>query len=373
MSWILGGLYCGIIWLVFAKLRLIRLSLPLALLLASLGPSLILALLFCAQYLHPYSPNAVVMVRVDPIAVQLTQPGRVTEVVAQPNVPLKAGSVLFRVDEAPYRNTIAQSEAALRQAQQNVKLAESTVLLAEASRDRAQADLDYATADRERNEKLGEQKAISQRELEVARTRYEQASAAFQQSGDKLEQARVAIDTAKAEVARATAILADANYDLEQTTVIAPGDGYVTNVQVREGLLVGPSSGPVMTFVRDKTAASEGVIVATFQEKNFLRIRTGQYVEVAMDAYPGQILKGEVLNAIDVSGTGQLQASGQLPTELVSGQKTQFAARIKLENSELRLPGGARGQAAIYTEDLQVAGLPIMFLIRAKSWLNYVF
>ena len=372
MSWIFGGLYCGVIWLVFAKLKLIRLTLPIAILLASLGPGLILTLLVCAQYLHPFSPNAIVLVQVDPIAVQLTQPGRVTEVVAQPNIPLKAGSVLFRVDKVPYENAIEQQAAAVRQAAQNVKLAESNVKLAEANRDRAEADLKYATSDRERNEKLGSESAISQRELEVARTRYEQASAAFQQSEQKLSQARLSIDTAKAELARAEAALADAKYDLEQTTLFAPADGYVTNVQVREGLLISASSGPVMTFVRDSTSDLEGVVVATFREKNFLRIREGQYVELAMDAYPGQILTGRVLNTIDVSGTGQLVASGQLPTELVSQNQSQFAARIQLDNPELRLPGGAQGQVAVYTDELQIAGLPVMFLIRANSWLNYV-
>ena len=112
MSWILGGIYCGIIWLVFAKLKLIRLSLPLAILLASAGPGMIVALLVSAQYLHPYTPNALVIARIDPVAAQLTLPGRVTDVVAEPNVPIKAGDVLFQVDKVQYQNAVDQSEAA---------------------------------------------------------------------------------------------------------------------------------------------------------------------------------------------------------------------------------------------------------------------
>lgn len=373
MSWIFAGLYCGVIWLVFAKLKLIRLSLPLAIILASAGPFLIVSLLISSQYLHPYSPNAIVLIRADPIASELTKPGRVTEVVAKSNVPLEAGSVLFRVDTVPYENAFKQSEGALLQAQQNVKLAESDVDLAEANRKRAEADLRYASADRERSEKLIADNAISQREFDLSRTRYEQASAAFEQSEQKLTQAKVSIDTANSDVSRAEAGLADAKFDLDATTVSAPGDGYVTNVQVRPGLLVGASSGPVMTFVRDSPLDSQGVVVATFREKNFLRIKPEQYVEVAMDAYPGQILTGRVLNTIDVSGTGQLAANGQLPTELVSQSLPEFAVRIQLDDSGLRLPGGARGQVAVYTEGLQIAGMPAMFLIRAKSWLNYLF
>ena len=92
-----------------------------------------------------------------------------------------------------------------------------------------------------------------------------------------------------------------------------------------------------------------------------------------MDAYPGEILTGRVLNVIDVSGFGQLDAAGRLPTTLVNAEPTAFAVRIRLDEIERRLPGGAQGQVAVYTENLQIAGVPVMFLIRAKSWLKYLY
>ena len=57
----------------------------------------------------------------------------------------------------------------------------------------------------------------------------------------------------------------------------------------------------------------------------------------------------------------------------VDDRSRRFALRRQLDERDLRLPGGSRGQVAIYTEDLQIAGIPVMFLIRAKSWLNYLF
>ncbi|HBE71505.1 MAG TPA: HlyD family secretion protein [Planctomycetaceae bacterium] len=373
MSWILGGIYCGIIWLVFAKLKLIRLSLPIAIVLASAGPSMIIALLFCAQYLHPFTPNAVVLERVDPISVQLTRPGRVTEVLVEPNVPVQEGDVLFKVDPIPYRNAVQQREVALAQAKQNVELAQSSVVLAEANQKRATADLDYATKDRDRQAELRESNAASQQELELAQTRYEQASAAFSQSEENLKQTVLSVEVAKADVAASETALDNAKYDLEQTSVLAPANGYVTNLQLREGLLVSASSGPVMTFVRDEPETGNGVVVAMFAEKNYLLIKPEQYAEIAMAGYPGQILKGRVINTIDVSGAGQLDATGQLPTTVVDGTPTSFAVRIQLDDASLRLPGGARGQVAIYTDNMQIAGIPVMFLIRGKSWLNYLF
>ena len=106
MSWILALIYCGLLWLIFAKLKLLKFSLPLAILAASVGPSLIVALLFCAQYYHPFTSTARVFQQVVPVIPQLRQPGRVTEIAVKPNVPVKTGDVLFRVDEVPYQNNV---------------------------------------------------------------------------------------------------------------------------------------------------------------------------------------------------------------------------------------------------------------------------
>ncbi|SMP42617.1 Multidrug resistance efflux pump [Neorhodopirellula lusitana] len=374
MSWILGGVYCGVIWLVFAKLKLVRLSLPLAILLASVGPSLIVALLLCAQYLHPYTPTAIVLERIDPITPQLSRSGRVLEIMARPNEMIRKGDTLFTIDPVPYENAVRRGETGLEQATQNVDLANSSVALAEAVAQRAESDLEYAKNNRDRQQELRESGGASQDELERSITLFRQAVATMTQAEESLTQAKLSVDVAKTKVTEASVAVENAQYDLLQTTVLAPSDGYVTNLQLREGMMVGGGgTSAVMTFIREPDQENKGVVLATFAEKNFLRIKSGQYAEVALDGYPGQILTGRVLNVIDASGTGQLTASGTLPSTVISGQPTMFAVRIRLDDGEtIRLPGGAQGIAAIYTENIQVAGIPIMFLIRANSWLNYL-
>ena len=50
-----------------------------------------------------------------------------------------------------------------------------------------------------------------------------------------------------------------------------------------------------------------------------------------------------------------------------------FAVRIKLDDADtVRLPGGTQTLAAVDTEDVQIAGIPIMFRIRAQSWMRYL-
>ncbi|WDQ17829.1 hypothetical protein [Rhodopirellula sp. P2] len=143
---------------------------------------------------------------------------------------------------------------------------------------------------------------------------------------------------------------------------------------VHPGMLLGPATGAVMSFIRESEEHEKGVIAAVFTDKNFLRIKPNQYAELAMDAYPGEILTGRVINTINVSGKGQLIAGGVVPTALVDGTPTQFVVRIRLDEVDSHpLPGGAQGQAAVYTGDVQIAGIPIMFLIRANSWMNDLF
>ncbi len=129
----------------------------------------------------------------------------------------------------------------------------------------------------------------------------------------------------------------------------------------------------VMSFVHDKNDDTHGIVVAAFNQKNYLRIKEGQYAEVALFGYPGEIFKGRVLNTIDITGEWQLSPSGILPSDLGSAMPAKFAVKIKLDRGDdLRLPGGSQAQVAVYTEDVQIAGIPVMFLIRAQSWIRYL-
>jgi multidrug resistance efflux pump len=374
MAWLFALVYCGLIWLVFAKLKLMRLTLPIAVLAASVGPLLIVTLLLCAQYCHPYSTSAKVYQEVVPIAPQLNQPGRVIEIAVKANQPIKKGELLFMVDPVPYQNAITLLTATLNEAQQSQRVAEAGIDLADASKARTKANLEFATRARDRSQPLLESNAISQEDFDNVMNRFVEADAALRQADASQSQSRFAVELAKAKIAQVESQLADAEYDLAQTRVTAPEDGYVTNLQLREGSLVGgPSSATVMSFIREKSEETRGVVVAAFEQKNYLLIKPGQYAEVILNNYPGQILKGRVLNTIDVSGAGQLAISGNVPVDQGPTPPTRFAVRIRLDKwQELRLPGGSQGQAVVYTKNVVISALPVMFILRMQSWLQYL-
>ena len=164
MSWILGLAYCGVLWLVFAKFKLLKLSLPIAIIAASVGPSLIVMLLFFAQYLHPFTSNARVFQEIVPIVPQLRQAGRVISIAVEPNTPIKAGDVLFQVDEVPYKNSVNRLTAALNEAEQSEKVAVASVSVSQAALARAEANLNFATQDRDRTANLFEAESGSRQD-----------------------------------------------------------------------------------------------------------------------------------------------------------------------------------------------------------------
>jgi hypothetical protein len=89
--------------------------------------------------------------------------------------------------------------------------------------------------------------------------------------------------------------------------------------------------------------------------------------------YPGEVFVGKVITAIDATSEGQLTATGLLPGTSTSGE-ARFPVRIHLDNSnDLRLPAGTQGIAAVYTGNVQVAGIIRMALMRLTSWTNYLF
>ena len=374
MYWILGSLYCGLVWLVFAKLKLIRLSLPIAILAAAIGPAVIISLLFGAQYFHPYTMNARVFQQVIPVVPQLTRQGRVIEVAVKPNTPYKRGDLLIRIDPVPYELAVAKLAAEFEEAKQSKQVAEANVELAMAELDSANGNLDFAKKDRDRKAKLVKQAAASQQAYEASIDQYIKANAVVKQAKASLVQAQLSVSLTEAQITQTESQLSDAKYDLEQVNVKAPANGYVTKLQIQPGTLVGgASSYPIMNFVPDPDESTHGIIVAAFGQKNYLKIKKGQYAEVALNGYPGRIFKGRVLSAIDVSGAGQLIERGIVPDELIDTQSTDFAVRIKLDDSDgLRLPAGSQGQVAVYTEEMQIAGIPVMFVIRAQSWLHYL-
>jgi multidrug resistance efflux pump len=345
------------------------------------GLFLIGFILLVMNYNHPFTDNARIYFATTPIMPDVK--GRVIDVPVEANVTLKQGDVLFRIDPAPYQFEVDKRQAALAEGEQNVAQLKAGFDSALAGVDEATAQRDRAKDAYERFRKgndnakaAGRDLPFSLADVENRRTTYLAAEGSLQAANAKAEQARVVyqsqIGGVHTSVARLRADLRDAEFDLDRTTVRAPGPGFVTQVALRPGMYVIPAPlRPVMVFVH----GDDRTLAAGFQQNALQRVRAGDEAEVAFDAVPGQIFKGKVLRVLDAIAAGQFQASGSLQDmgERLPGGRAVAVIDLDKDITSYNLPGGAAAQVALYTPYWHHFAIIRRILLRMRSWENYVF
>jgi multidrug resistance efflux pump len=345
------------------------------------GIFLIGFIMLVMNYNHPFTKNARIYFATTPIIADIK--GRVVEVPVKPNELLKTGDVLFRLDPNHYEFEVAQRRAALAEAEQNVlqlKSALDSALAASeaatAQRDTAKKAFDRYNEGNENARLAGRPLPFSVADVENRRGAYLAAEGSREAAVARSEQARIVyqsqIDGVHTSVARLRADLKDAEYNLELTTVRAPGAGFVTQVALRPGMFVVPAPfKPAMVFVN----LDDRSLAAGFQQNALQRVRPGDEAEVAFDGVPGRVFKARVRNVLDAIATGQLQAGGILQDmgERAPGGRAVALIDITEDTSPYNLPGGAAAQVALYTPHWHHFAIIRRILLRMRSWQNYVF
>ncbi|MDH6234738.1 multidrug resistance efflux pump [Mesorhizobium soli] len=375
MQWPLFLGYAALIWLIFVKLRIVRLSLPLAILFAAAGPLLFFFILMAMNFYQPGSSDVQVLHRVVQIAPRTSKPGRVQNVAVQANTPLMTGDVLFTIDPEPFEFDVERLKASLAAAEQNVAELKAGLDQATAARHRAEAQTELAKEEFGRQSELLKRKVVSQADADTAQRNLDTAKQAENGAKAAEDRARLELqsningeDTSVAQVRQQ---LEAAQNDLAETKVVAPCSGFVSNVNILPGEVV--SAGvAVMPLICDVSPGNRGEVVATFPQGAFLGVRPGDYAEVIFPMYPGRVFTAKVLNTIDITSGGQIPVGGIIPQIDGSTNAPRFAAVLKMDNPDLRLPAGARGEGAVYTDKVPFAGLFRKGLIRTDTILNYV-
>jgi membrane fusion protein (multidrug efflux system) len=117
------------------------------------------------------------------------------------------------------------------------------------------------------------------------------------------------------------ASLAAAQVNLGYTKIYAPGDGNVGERQVRPGQLVSPGT-QVIAFV-DKTKW----VQANYRETQLTHVKVGDAAELRIDEYPGQVIRGKVVEIAPASGS----QFALLPPDNATGNFTKVVQRIAVK------------------------------------------
>lgn len=344
---------------------------------AALGGIIGIALLLLfMNYNHPYTANARIYFSVTPIIPGVR--GRVTEVPVETNAPLQAGAVLFKLDPKPYEYVVEQKRAQLAEADQNVNRLKAALDEATAAADRAKAQVELAQQNYDRQVELFQKNVIAKATLDTFARNLDVSKQTFEAAKASKESARLAytvnLDGVNTTVAKLRAELDDALYDLAQTTVLAPAEGFVTQVALRPGVFVVPVPlRPAMVFVN--TGEANRALGAAFQQNALQRVKAGDDAEVSFDAVPGQVFRAKVRLVVDAIASGQLQPSGTLQDfgAPLPGGRAMALIDVLDDLSTYQIPLGAAAGVAIYTHHWHHLSLIRKILLRMKSWQNYVF
>lgn len=272
--------------------------------------------------------------------------GYVTALEVEDNQAVRAGDVLFRIDERDYRAKLAQAEANVSAAQARlthvdaqIRLQHALIRQAEAQRRSATAEMDLATKTHDRSRKLIVSNAVSQAlvdETATARARAE-ASVSAASATVEAQQQNIAVfvaerDAAVAAVSQAQAARDLAQIDLDHTVVRAPVEGVVGNRQIRLGRFVTPG-----VSLLDIVPVNDVWVVANFKETQLESIRPGQRVRITVDGYPDQAIDG----VVDSFAPGSGSAFSLLPPDNATGNFVRVVQRVpvKIRFAHNPMPG----------------------------------
>ena len=277
--------YAGLIWLVFFKFKWLKFSIPWAVISFWVGLHLLLVFLVGMRFMTPSSSTATIVQYTIQLVPRLPEPTLVTEVLVEQNQPVKKGEPLIRFDRRPYEYMVQQMRALLARAEQNVKILEADVQVARQNVAKAKAQLEYDQYDQKLTAGLAGTGAGSVEESQRANAQAQVSLATLMEAQAQLVSAEAKynsqIDGVNTSVAEAQAKLDEALYYLENTTIVAPEDGRIMNLQVRPGMVAGiVRLGAIASFICD----DDRYLMATYFQENLKYVKVGQEVEVALES-----------------------------------------------------------------------------------------
>ncbi|MEG0098460.1 MAG: HlyD family secretion protein [Citrobacter sp.] len=367
--------YVALAWLVFKIFRIPinKWSVPTA---ALGGIFLVGTLILLMNYNHPYTFKAQKAVISIPITPQVT--GIVRTIMDKPNELIKKGEILFELEPTRYQARVERLEADLVTAIHNADALQSQLdeAIANTSTATAQRDRVYKDYQRYLQGSKAKVNPFSESDIDHARQSYLAQDAAVKSSVAEQAQIKSQINSLlngeQSQVASLRAQLAEAKYNLQQTVVRAPSDGYATQVLIRPGTFAAALPlRPVMVFIPKQKRQ----IVAQFRQNSLLRLKRGDEAEIVFNALPGKVFTGTLASVLPVIPGGSYQAQGTLQSLTTTPDSDGVIALIDLTPDENfdDLPDGIYAQVAIYSEHFSHVAIMRKVLLRMTSWMHYLY
>jgi membrane fusion protein (multidrug efflux system) len=255
--------------------------------------------------------------------------GQVLQVMVSDTQSVRAGEVLAIIDPADAQLNFQRAEADYRRTLQRVRQYYAQEASAVAQVRARQAEAARAETDYNRRRALAQTGAVSGDELTATRAAYDSARANLTAANENLEAQRVLIRGQNAEnhpeTAAARAAMETARLSLQRTTIRAPIDGVVTqlNAQVGQRFEIGQ---PLMIIA----PLQDAYVDANFKEGQLRRVRIGQPVELTSDLYGERVTYH---GRVEGLGGGTGSAFAVIPAQNATGNWIRVVQRVPVRIS----------------------------------------
>jgi multidrug resistance efflux pump len=322
-------------------------------------------------------------VRADIVKIAPRVSGYIVEVAVKDNQFVRKGELFFRIDPSSYQLAVDTAQVQLQQAKEDVAAleaevkaagamvlqSEAGVVAARAMIKQQQAALTNARSESKRATRLEGEKAGSVENAEKKAAKVLEIQAAVDSARADLSQAEAALTSSKASLAQAKATLGEpgdanvrireatvqleeARLNLSWTSITAPFDGFITNLDVNEGQFGSPGI-PIAAFVDSSSFRVDGY----FQESKLKHIKRGNRATITLMSHPDIELKGVVDSigyAIDPPNIADTEGASYLvpqiePTFDWVRLPQRVPVRIRLEEVpvDIQLVSGMTASVAI--------------------------
>jgi multidrug resistance efflux pump len=272
---------------------------------------LTILLLTMILYFHPSTSNAVSFYRTVPIVPEGS--GRVAEIFVDLRDTVKAGQPIFRLDSSEQEATLETARRRLAEIDADIALARTQLVVSDAQIQEAQSAYQQAVDELATKTELQKRNSpsVSQRELEKLQNvvNGRQAGVAAVIAAKQTVEAQIA-SVLPAQKARVEAQLAEAQVELDKTTVHAGVDGIIEQFTLRKGDIVNPLMRPAGVLV--PVEAGKRGLIAGFNQLEAQVMKIGMLAEVTCISKPMAIIPMVVTEVQDLIATGQVRASDQL-------------------------------------------------------------
>ena len=289
--------------------------------------------------------------------------GRVTRFYVKEGDMVKKGETLAQIENVQQAANVAGQEAAISAAKTDISSYIAAEKTAEANVEFHKADLEQKRLDWERAQGLYKEGILAKQDYDGKKAAFDTDLASLGQAVASLNQAKAQTDSARGHLGTQVATLR-ANQDmLNKTIAVAPFDGIVTNMPVKEGetVVTGIQNTAGSTLM---TLADMSVITAEVKvdETDIVNIKNGQPAEITVDALPGRTFKGHVTL---VGDQALLRSTGVATSQSTTGteEAKDFKVIVTLDETSSDLRPGLSTIAKITTAHKpNVLSLPIQAL-----------